>query len=80
MYRRGTWLMKNLKVKTKLSIIILMVAALIFVCSILSVKNMMDVKDKAIESMEASTRASYDQSIKEQVDGVISLIKKHMVH
>ena len=68
--------MKNLKVKTKLSIIILMVAALIFVCSILSVKNMMDVKDKAIESMEASTRASYDQSIKEQVDGVISLLQE----
>ncbi|MDD6170631.1 MAG: methyl-accepting chemotaxis protein [Lachnospiraceae bacterium] len=68
--------MKNLKVKTKLSIIILMVAALIFVCSTLSVKNMMDVKDKAIESMEASTRASYDQSIKEQVDGVISLLQE----
>ena len=68
--------MKNLKVKTKLSIIILMVAALIFVCSTLSVKNMMDMKDKAIESMEASTRASYDQSIKEQVDGVISLLQE----
>lgn len=68
--------MKNLKVKTKLSIIILMVAALVLAGSIISVKNMMDVKDEAIESMEASTRASYDQNIKEQVDGVISLLQK----
>ncbi|MCF2641824.1 methyl-accepting chemotaxis protein [Roseburia hominis] len=68
--------MKNLKVKTKLSIIILLVAVLVITGSTLSVKNMMDVKDKAIESMEASTRASYDQSIKEQVDGVISLLQE----
>ena len=72
----GNWIMKNLKVKTKLSIIILMVAALVLAGSIISVKNMMDVKDEAIESMEASTRASYDQNIKEQVDGVISLLQE----
>ncbi|MCI5713371.1 MAG: cache domain-containing protein, partial [Lachnospiraceae bacterium] len=68
--------MKNLKVKTKLSIIILLVAVLVITGSAVSVKNMIDVKDKAIESMEASTRASYDQNIKEQVDGVISLLQE----
>ena len=68
--------MKNLKVKTKLSIIILLVAVLVIIGSAVSVKNMIDVKDKAIESMEASTRASYDQNIKEQVDGVISLLQE----
>ena len=76
MHRRGTYIMKNLKVKTKLSIIILLVAVLVITGSAVSVKNMIDVKDKAIESMEASTRASYDQNIKEQVDGVISLLQE----
>lgn len=66
--------MKNLKVKTKLSIIILMVALLVIGGSVVSVQNMLKIKNQALESMEASTRADYDQSIKEQVDGVISLL------
>lgn len=66
--------MKDLKVRTKLGIIIVLVAALVVGGSIVSVENMMKVKDQAIKSMEEATRAEYDQSIKEQVDGVISLL------
>lgn len=66
--------MKDLKVRTKLGIIIMLVAALVVGGSIVSVENMMKVKDQAIKSMEEATRAEYDQSIKEQVDGVISLL------
>lgn len=66
--------MKDLKVRTKLGIIIMLVAALVVGGSIVSVENMMKVKDQAIKSMEEAIRAEYDQSIKEQVDGVISLL------
>lgn len=66
--------MKDLKVRTKLGIIILLVVALVVGGSIVSVQNMMKVKNQAVENMEQSARASYDQSIKEQVDGVISLL------
>lgn len=66
--------MKDMKVRTKLGIIIMLVAALVVGGSIVSVENMMKVKDQAIKSMEEAIRAEYDQSIKEQVDGVISLL------
>ncbi len=39
-------------------------------------KNMEDVKDKALETMDASSRQSYDDSIKEQVGVVISLFDR----
>ncbi|MCI7129676.1 MAG: methyl-accepting chemotaxis protein [Lachnospiraceae bacterium] len=66
--------MKNLKVKTKLTIIMALVAILIAVGGTMSVINMNAVKNKALGVMEESIRSSYDQSIKEQVDGVISLL------
>lgn len=66
--------MKNLKVKIKLSMILGLVTLLVILGSLVSVKNMISVKDKALESMDEDTRTSYDQSIKEQVDGVISLL------
>ncbi len=66
--------MKNLKVKTKLNIIITLVIILVLAASFVSIKNMNQVKDKALESMEASIRENYDLTIKEQVDVVISLL------
>lgn len=66
--------MKNLKLRTKLNIITALVVILVLGVSILSVKNLNQVMDKAVESMEESTRQSYDQNIKEQVDVVISLL------
>ena len=67
--------MKNLKVKTKLNMIIaLVIISVALGASVVSIRNLNQVKDKAIESMEASTRQSYDQNIKEQVGAVISLL------
>ena len=66
--------MKNLKVKTKLLIIMILVTVLIAAGGTMSVINMNSVKNKALDVMEQSIRSSYDQSIKEQVDGVISLL------
>lgn len=67
--------MKNLKVKTKLAIIMAMVTVLIIAGSLVSVINMNSVSDKAILILEESIRESYDQEIREQVESVISLLQ-----
>lgn len=66
--------MKNLKVKTKLTIIMILVSLLILAGGSMSVVNMNAVKDKAINVMEESIRSSYDQNIKEQIDVAMSLL------
>lgn len=63
--------MKNMKVRTKLNLILVLVILLVALGSVVSVKNMEDVKDKALETMDASSRQSYDDSIKEQVGVVV---------
>ena len=62
--------MKNMKVRTKLNLILVLVILLVAFGGTVSVKDMEDVKDKALETMEASSRQSYDDSIKEQVEVV----------
>lgn len=66
--------MKNMKVRTKLNLILVLVILFVALGSIVSIKNLEEVKDKALETMEASSRQSYDDSIKEQVNVVISLL------
>lgn len=68
--------MKNMKVRTKLNLILVLVILLVAFGGTVSVKDMEDVKDKALETMEASSRQSYDDSIKEQVEVVISLLSE----
>ena len=68
--------MKNLKVKVKLNLIMLLVIVIVLAASLVSVSNMRQIQKNALESMETSTRTSYDQNIKEQVDGVISLLNE----
>ena len=52
--------MKNMKVRTKLNLILVLVILLVALGGTVSVKDMEDVKDKALETMEASSRQSYD--------------------
>ena len=72
--------MKNMKVRTKLNLILVLVILLVALGGTVSVKDMEDVKDKALETMEASSRQSYDDSIKEQVEVVISCCRRSMTH
>ena len=51
--------MKNMKVRTKLNLILVLVILLVALGGTVSVKDMEDVKDKALETMEASSRQSY---------------------
>lgn len=68
--------MKNIKVRTKLTIILALVVLLVASECFISIKNMDQLKNKALETMEQSSRQSYDDSIKEQVGVVISLLKE----
>lgn len=68
--------MKNIKVRTKLTIILALVIVLVTSESFISIKNMNQLKDKALETMDASSRQNYDDSIKEQVGVVISLLSE----
>ena len=68
--------MKNMKVRTKLNLILVLVILLVALGGTVSVKDMEDVKDIALETMEASSRQSYDDLIKEQVEVVISLLSE----
>ena len=68
--------MKNIKVRTKLTIILALVIILVTFESFISIKNMDQLKDKALETMDTSSRQNYDDSIKEQVGVVISLLSE----
>ena len=68
--------MKNLKVRTKLNLILTLVILLVVLASAVSINNMNQVKDKALETIDASSRQSYDDSIKQQVNVVISLLSE----
>lgn len=68
--------MKNLKVRTKLNLILTMVILLVVLASVVSINNMNQIKDKALETIDASSRQSYDDSIKQQVGVVISLLSE----
>ena len=65
-----------MKVRTKLNLILVLVILIVALGGTVSVKDMEDVKDKALETMDASSRQSYDDSIKEQVEVVISLLSE----
>ena len=68
--------MNNLKVRVKLNIIMVLVILIVLAASLVSINNMSQIQQQALDSMDSSTRTSYDQSIKEQVDGVISLLNE----
>lgn len=65
--------MNNVKVWTKLIIVMLATIVALVLCAIISSESMKQLQSKALETLEADERASYDEQIKQQVDNVISL-------
>lgn len=65
--------MNNVKVQTKLIIVMLATIVALVLCAIISLESMKQLQSKALETLEADERASYDEQIKQQVDNVISL-------
>lgn len=63
----------NVKVQTKLIIVMLATIVALVLCAVISSESMKQLESKALETLEADERASYDEQIKQQVDNVISL-------
>lgn len=65
--------MNNVKVQTKLAIVMLATIVALVLCAVISSESMKQLQSKALETMEADERESYDEQIKQQVDNVVSL-------
>ena len=65
--------MNNVKVRTKLIIVMLAAFLAMTACVAFSTESMKEMQTKALETIESDKRASYDEMIQNQVDNVISL-------
>lgn len=65
--------MNNVKVQTKLAIVMLATIVALVLCAVISSESMKQLQSKALETMKADERESYDEQIKQQVDNVVSL-------
>ena len=72
-WKREEQFMNNEKVQTKLIIVMLATIVALVLCAVISSESMKQLQSKALETLEADERASYDEQIKQQVDNVISL-------
>lgn len=72
-WKREEQFMNNVKVQTKLIIVMLTTIVALVLCAIISSESMKQLQTKALETLETDERASYDEQIKQQVDNVISL-------
>ena len=65
--------MNNIKVRTKLIIVMLTAMAALILCTVVSNVSMAGMGQDALTILESDMRTSYDEQIKYQVDNVISL-------
>lgn len=65
--------MKNMKVKTKLAILMVLVLMVLFLILNISLTNMNKINKRALKNMEEQIRSDYDDEIKHQVESVVSL-------
>ena len=72
-WKREEQFINNVKVQTKLIIVMLTTIVALVLCAIISSESMKQLQSKALETLETDERASYDEQIKQQVDNVISL-------
>ena len=68
--------MKNLKVRTKMTLIAILVVFLAFAACFLSLIGMRQIKQKSLDTLETSIRENYDVTIKDQVGVVMSLLSE----
>lgn len=65
--------MRNMKVRTKLLIVMFVAIAALALCVVFSTNSMAQMQNQALEIIENDERESYDELIKQQVENVISL-------
>lgn len=69
--------MKNLSVKVKMAIIGIMVIVFMMFSIIFSINNMQMINQRILQEEEENIRQDYDDSIKQQVEQVISLLDSY---
>ena len=65
--------MNNIKVKAKLTIVMIVSVLALAICTYLSIVSMNQLQTKALDVIEEDARSSYDEEIRQQVENVISL-------
>ena len=65
--------MNNIKVRAKLTIVMIVSVLALAICTYLSIVNMNQLQTKALDVIEEDARSSYDEEIRHQVENVISL-------
>ena len=65
--------MNNIKVRTKLVIVMVIALIALALCAVISNTSLSGLGDNALDIIENDMRSSYDEQIKAQVDNVISL-------
>ena len=65
--------MNNIKVRAKLTIVMIVSVLALAICTYLSIVNMDQLQTKALDVIEEDARSSYDEEIRQQVENVISL-------
>lgn len=69
--------MNNLKVRTKMVILICIVAAMVLAGGTIAIKTMRDIKERSLFDLETVIRNDYDQLIMEQVDSAITVLQHY---
>lgn len=65
--------MNNIKVRTKLVIVMVIALIALALCAVISNTSLSGLGNNALDIIENDMRSSYDEQIKAQVDNVISL-------
>ena len=68
--------MNNLKVRTKLGLMVFITALAMIISGFIALNSMNQVKKDALTEMDAQIRSDYDDQIKQQVESVISLTQE----
>lgn len=66
--------MKNIKVKTKMLILVLSIFVTVILTGFIALFNLQKSNNEARDKLESTIRSDYDNNIKEQVTNVISLL------
>lgn len=69
--------MKNLRIRHKLDVVLVLVVCLIIGASFCSIKGMNAIADRAENNIETEMRTQYDNQIKEQVENAISMLDQY---
>lgn len=68
-------MLQNLKIRTKINGIIGILIGVIIMTSLISVHQQSKLSNESLNSLENVMRYDYDNQIKNQVDGAITVIK-----